>query len=299
MLGVRLYAISHEGGRLRRYWRCALETIRHIRLERPQFVFAQNPSILLNYLLLVLRVFFRFRFITDAHYGGVIAHTGSATLQSALDFCNRSADLVIVTNENHANHVERIGGTPIVCPDPLPDLAQHRPVESRTICKSVFFICSYEADEPFEAVFQAAELLSQDGFRVFASGNFKRVGIQPEQYPHVELMGFVSEEKFYQQLYASELVIDLTENEDCLVCGAYEAMVAEKPLVTSRTEALRKFFDSGTVFSGHDSASIAEAVRNAYDHRNKLVAEIREWKLRARDLEQQRRSALMAAIGMD
>lgn len=297
MLDVPLHVISHRGGRFLRYWRCARDTLALVWREQPQVVFAQNPSIVLNYFLLVLRPFFSFRFVTDAHYGGIVAHTGSKTLQKTLDLANRSADLVIVTNARHAAHVQQIGGTPVVCPDPLPDLGGHGAADMPSD-KSVFYICSYDIDEPFEAVFQAAELLANDGFTVFASGNYRRAGIDPARYPHVKLLGFVPENDFYRQLFASAVVVDLTDNEDCLVCGAYEAMVAEKPLVTSSTASLREFFNKGTIFTRHDSASIAEAVRVAYRDRERLRDEICAWKVQADEMQQFRKSELMALAGL-
>ena len=298
MLGVELRVISRDGGRVMRYLRCGAATTLIMIKERPDIVFAPNPSIVLNYLLLALRPVCRFKFVTDAHYGGVIAYNGSSIFQRALDLCNRSADLAIVTNSAHAEHVKAIGGNVVVCEDPLPDLRRHESGVS-AVEKAIFFICSFDVDEPYLAAFDAAAELAREGFRFFVSGNFKKAGIDPADHPNVIFLGFVPETEFYAHLFASEVVLDLTENENCLVCGAYEAMAAEKPLVTSGTTCLREYFHRGTVFSEHDSPGIAEAIRVAYRDRERLSGEAREWKVLTLKAEKVRQARLFSILGMN
>jgi glycosyltransferase involved in cell wall biosynthesis len=243
-------------------------------------VFAPNPSVVLAYLLLVLRGVFKYTFVIDAHYAGVVAPGGSALFQKALDYCNRWADLVIVTNEEHCKHVEAIGGRPLVCEDPLPDIGKYATVASEE-SKDVFFICSFDIDEPYADVFRAASILQQEGYVFGVSGDFRKAAIRPSDFPHVNFIGYVPEPEFYGRLAESQVVVDLTEQENCLVCGAYEAMMLEKPLVTSRTMALQRYFISGTIFVDHRPLAIAEGVRLAYETRNELRLKIRDWKTRA------------------
>jgi len=298
MLGADLRVISHGGGRLYRYFHCASETLATVRREKPDVVFCQNPSIVLNYLLLLTRFLFRYTFVTDAHFGGVIAYNGNYFFQKALDFCNKSANLVIVTNKAHADHVISIGGNSLVCEDPLPDLSRYD-LNRKTIDKSVFFICSFDIDEPYEAVFDAARMLVVDNYKFYVSGNYAKVGIDPNNYPQVNFMGFVPERQFYEQLYQSDVVLDLTEHENCLVCGAYEAMAAEKPLVTSDKVCLRQFFDRGTIYTRHDRQSIVEALRETYRDRVRLKAEIKEWKAKTIKMQNERKSILLTALGIN
>jgi glycosyltransferase involved in cell wall biosynthesis len=243
-------------------------------------VFAPNPSIVLVYLLLVLRSRFRFRLAIDAHYAGVVAAGGSAVLQKALDYCNRRADLVIVTNEDHGRRVEALGGRPLVCEDPLPDIASYA-AESGDESRSVLFICSFDVDEPYAAVLQAAAILRAEGYAFWVSGDFARAAIDPSGFPHVNFMGYVPEPEFYARLARSQVVVDLTDHENCLVCGAYEAMMLEKPLVTSKTRALQRYFGGAAVFVEHHPAAIADGVRLAYEARSEWRRRIGGWKIRA------------------
>jgi hypothetical protein len=284
-LGVPLFVILSARGRLVRYACCISRTVALLWRERPSVVVCQNPSRVLTLLLLGLRRSFGFKVAIDAHFGGVEAHNGSELLGRVLDYCNRTADLVIVTNEGHANHIRSLDGRVFVCPDPLPDLSEHRGQEEETLRK-VFFICSFDVDEPTREVFRAAEVLFPERFRFFVSGNYRKAGIAPNDFPHVALLGFVPEPEFYKHLFSSQVVVDLTDNENCLVCGAYEALEAGKPLVLSRKRALQEYFDGGTIFTENRAADIAAAVRRAHAERSRLAKECRQWVSQARaDME--------------
>jgi glycosyltransferase involved in cell wall biosynthesis len=90
----------------------------------------------------------------------------------------------------------------------------------------------------------------------------------------------------------------LTTWQDCLVCGAYEAMAAGKPCVLSRTTALTELFTRGTVFSSHDPHDIARAVVSAYERRSVLASEIAAWTVEHRVATRDRMTALRAAVGL-
>jgi glycosyltransferase involved in cell wall biosynthesis len=275
-LGVPLFAILSTHVRIARYAFCIGRTLALLRRERPSVVICQNPSVLLTLLLLGLRPLCGFKVAVDAHFGGVEAYNGNVVFQGVLDHCNKSADLVIVTTEGHARLIRTLGGRVFVCPDPLPDLSRHRS-QAKVLSRKVFFICSFDIDEPFREVFQAAEVLFPEGFRFFVSGDYRKAGIDPGDFPHVELLGFVPEQEFYRHLFSSQVVVDLTDHDNCLVCGAYEALQAGKPLVLSRKKALQEYFTGGAVFTANHAVEIAAAVRHAYAERSKLKADCLQW----------------------
>src|SRR5215470_16408722 len=70
-LGVELVEIRLTGNRLMRYLRSTTRTVAAIRRARPQVVIATNPSLALGFLLLLLRSWYRFVLVSDAHYVGV------------------------------------------------------------------------------------------------------------------------------------------------------------------------------------------------------------------------------------
>jgi len=300
-LDVPLYVFDFRGGRVKRQLRAIRETLRVLWARRPAVVFAPNPSLVLTYVLLACRYLFRYRFVCDAHYGGVVDVTGSRLVQRLLNFANRHADLVIVTNAGHAERVRQCGGTPFVCPDPLPQIppTEERPALMDGAEKSVLFICSYDADEPFQEVFEAARALADHGFRLFASGRYGRAGITAGAHPHVELLGFVDRATYDAYLHNVDIVLDLTTWQDCLVCGAYEAMAAGKPCVLSRTPALSALFTHGTVFCSHEPSAIADAVLRAYEQRSALKSQISEWTTQHQRRTRDRVEALRATLQLN
>lgn len=288
-LNIKLYKIDLPVSRIKRYILGLVKTLLLIRKNNPRAIIAQNPSIVLTIIMVLFRPLWGYRFISDSHFGGVTAYNGSKLFQKALNFCNRMADLVIVTNSEQANYIKSIGGKSFVCEDPLPDISRYinaeaevKNVESED--KLVFFICSFDIDEPYAEVFKSADLLAGDKYKICVSGNYKKANIQPEDYPHIYFLGYLPEHLFYEKLFKSHIVVDLTTHENCLLCGAYEAMAAEKPLVTSDKQALRQYFRAGTVFTKHDREQIAHAIMIAFERREVLKMDIREWKKIA-DLE--------------
>lgn len=297
-LGVPLHVFDFGGGRARRQLRAISATLRLLWTTRPSVVFASNPSLVLTYLLLACRAVLRYRLVSDAHYGGVVDVTGSRLVQRLLNFANRHADVVIVTNSGHAGRIAAVGGTPFVCPDPLPQVRTSvAPPEALTGAqKSVLFICSYDPDEPFQAVFEAANRLAERGFRLFASGRYSRVGLSTGDAPNAVLLGYVDRATYESYLRNVDVVLDLTTWQDCLVCGAYEAMAAGKPCVLSRTDALTELFTHGTVFCSHDPDAIAQAVLQAYEQRSALRSQIADWVQQHQRSTRARMDALRSAV---
>ena len=88
-LGVQLFEMVSDRHRVLRYAKCISRTVALLWHQMPSVVICQNPSLVLSFLLLRLRRFFRFKVIIDAHFGGVEAYNGSETFQKLLDHCNR------------------------------------------------------------------------------------------------------------------------------------------------------------------------------------------------------------------
>jgi glycosyltransferase involved in cell wall biosynthesis len=201
---------------------------------------------------------------------------GNRLVQRLLDFYNSKVDLVIVTNDGHARYLGARGCRTYVCPDPLPCLKVPDSVIV-TPAKSVFLVCSFDDDEPYEAAFAAFSRLKESGFVLFVSGNYRKARIEPSDYPWVHFLGFMPDDEYYAYLRACSVVIDLTTLEDCLVCGAYEALALEKPLVLSRTRALEDYFGAAAVLTNNTPDSITESIHLAHSQRHQLAGRARDW----------------------
>ena len=278
-LGIELLEICIAGPRLSRYLKSTIRTLRTIGRQRPRVVIATNPSIVLGFLLLLVARWYRFVLVADAHYLGVEAPPGATLMQRALDFYNAHVALVIVTNEVQARRLRSHAANAFVCPDPLPRLPQASATCAIAVpARSVFLICSFDADEPWREVFAAfGQLAAREGFTLFVSGNFRKAQVGAADFSGVHLLGFIPEADYYGYLRACDLVMDLTTLEDCLVCGAYEAIAAGKPLITSASVALRSYFAEAAVYTAHDPQSIATTVEGAFAEREVLARRVTDW----------------------
>jgi len=275
-LDVRLLEVRIGGNRIWRYVMSIRRTMSALRRARPSIVIATNPSIVLALMLLGVRRWFGFALVSDAHFVGLRSLRGHL-MQRVLDFYNSRADLVIVTNERQAQYLASIGGRAYLCPDPLPDLNDHIGASVAVPEKSVFLICSFARDEPYEAAFAAFSQLQQAGYALFVSGNYRRANLDPARFPWVRFLGYVSEPDYYAYLVSCAVTMDLTVLEDCLVCGAYEALAAKRPLVISNTQALRDYFGAAVVLTDNTPEAIAESVERAYAQRGAFAQEANKW----------------------
>jgi glycosyltransferase involved in cell wall biosynthesis len=263
------YATSHW---LARYLRSIFTTIILLWQWRGKIVFAQNPSIILCFLCVVLRPILRYQLVVDAHNAGVYPQEGKTFfLQKLADFIIRNTPFTIVTNSGIASAVALKGGHPLVVPDPLPPA---HGFSNKPIHRSVLFVCSWAADEPYLEVFKAAQALPDVSF--YVTGNSRgREGVFGSALPsNVELTGFLAETDYFNLLASCSLVLDLTTREHCLVCGAYEAVSHGKPFVLSNNEATMDYFATGGRYCDNSASSIAECVQEILNNEQRYIDDV-------------------------
>lgn len=307
-LDAELYELHYPLPRLRRWTAAISGTLRILWRERPQVVFAQNPSLILALLAAWYGRLCGRITVIDAHNAGVYpfferkswhARLLRPLMQRLVHHVMRTADLTLVSNASLQAYVESVGGRAFVLPDPLPRFPGFaRPASVEGDGCRVLFICTWAADEPYLEVIAAAVRLDP-GIQVLITGNSKgreQAYGQPLP-PNVTLTGYLPEDEFVHLLHAVDVVMDLTILQDCLVCGAYEAVAAGTPLILSDTRALREYFRRGVVFTANRAEAIAAAIERALAERQRLATEIAALKLELEDGWQRQREQLEAWIG--
>ncbi len=293
-LGMRLFCFDRRGGRLARYAVATWRTLRTLVRERPTLIFVQNPSLVLALLAVEVGRWTAVPVIVDAHNAGIEPPGSPAPLLRRLaDRAIRRAAVTIVTNQGLALRVRERGGRPVVLPDPLPLLSSAAPLKPPPRGATVLFVCSWATDEPYLEVIRAASLLDPS-VRVFITGNSKG---REREYgerlpPNVILTGYLDDDDYLSLLHASDVVVDLTTRENCLVCGAYEAVAAGKPLIVSDTVALRDWFSRGTLYTSNAAADIAAQIRRALEQQDALTSEMRGFQAALGERWTSRREAL-------
>lgn len=284
---AELFVLTSSRKRLVRYLLLTLRTVGVISRSRPSVVFAQNPSIVLSALVILLRPVYRYTAVIDEHNSGLFPLEGeSRILNYVAARIAKSADLVVVTNQRLKEYVQSIGGNAVVVPDPIPvfkNMREHEVSPTGTATETVaplaiLFICTWSTDEPYQRVIEAARQLDPNRIQIKITGNNKGKA-DPNSVPaNIELTGFLSDEEYVSLLSQTDAVVVLTTREDCLNCGAYEAVALEKPGVLSDTTALKAYFDKGYVFTRDDPESIAEAIAKLYSNFATLKREVADLK---------------------
>jgi hypothetical protein len=277
-LGWPLFEIISDKQRVLRYIICSIKTIIILIRERPKFVVAQNPSIVLAILITGMKHVFHYKAIIDAHNSGIFPMEGQNRLAMMVSkHLQKQADLTIVTNDQLMNEVVSNGGRAFVMPDSIPET----PSTSQSALKgrvNIAYICSYNIDEPYKQVFEAARLISPDVF-IYTTGKYQGK-IDSTMVPaNVKLLGFISESDFWSILSTADFIMDLTLREGCLVCGAYEGVALKKPLILSDTKALRTHFSKGCVYVQPTAESIAAGINHIIVNRQSFQSDINDLKV--------------------
>ena len=254
-----------------------LKTLFELFKHKPQNLIVQNPSIILALEACLFRRFFKYKLIVDAHNGGLIPDVVTLpVLQSIYQYVQKFADITLVSNRYLGEVVEKNKGTPFVLPDKLPDIKFDKSTVNVKI--KVVYICTFAIDDPYLAVLEACRMLPE-GINVYFTGNYNKSDILKKNISkNITLTGFLSDQKYWDLLKSADLIIDLTTRRDCLVCGAYEAVSTETPMILSNSRVLREFFNKGAVFTEVEASEIASAIITSVEKIRELQLGIKKLK---------------------
>lgn len=275
-LGAELEEICYsESNFLVYYVISVMKTIVLILRRNPSIIFAQNPSLVLALVVTVYGKISRRLVVIDAHNAGLSPAEGRTIVRQYLaDWIVANSDLTIVTNEALAKSVLEKRGIAAVLPDPLPKFPV---VESKFPVRgdeNVLMISSWAKDEPYVEMIAAAHLLGSQ-ICVYFSGDSKGKEQQCDVIAgNIVLTGFMSDDEFIRLLYSVDLVVDLTTRDNCLVCGAYEAVSAGVPMVLSDKDVLRNYFSDGALFCDNSTQDIADKITLALSQKDELSKQV-------------------------
>ena len=267
-----------------RYIKCLIKTFLIVKRKKPEILFIQNPSIILAFFsTCFLRLIFSIPVVVDRHSNFLLTPKKRFLLVEYLfNFLSyltiRHADLTIVTNENLAHVIRVLGGKPFVLPDKIPLLVKGSKDYLKG-GKKLLAISSFAEDEPIQELISAFSKEEMGSFSLYISGNSKKCKIHHKIPKNVFLTGFLSEDNFVELLFEVDAVIVLTKMEYTLLCGCYEAISAEKPLITSKTAVLEALF-TGALFVKNDPDSISDGVQ-------KLFLKFLEYKLNSLNMKKE------------
>ncbi|WP_417536945.1 glycosyltransferase [Methylophaga sp.] len=275
-LGIPIFEVIHADFFFTRYYRSIVDTFRILKDERPDIVIFQNPSMILAVFLVIFALFVKLDLIMDAHNAAISPCEGRFWLLNKISSVLVSkVKLTIVTNEIIGESVKEKNGRPFVLEDPIPKLDVSKNVQkTQADTKKVVFVCSWAEDEPYMEVIKAFKSLSDKSIVMFITGRPPDHMLNKSIPNNVQLTGFLLEQDYINLLAEANLIIDLTDRPDCLVCGAYEAAAVGTPCIVSDNLCSSETFYQGYVYSKNDFESIISSIEYAIEHELKLKLEI-------------------------
>lgn len=273
-LGWKLYEIIHKNNRVVRYIKSLYETIQIIIREKPDFVAAQNPSILLALSVVIMKQIFNYKSIVDAHNAGISPlENKSSVLNFIARYIQSQADLTIVTNKALAATVIANKGQAIILPDKLPYPPNGMDNLKLSGKINLAYICSFGSDEPYLEVVEAARIIPSYIY-IYVTGNYKGKIEQSDLPDNLKLLGFIPEKEYWDLISSVDGIIVLTKREDCLTCGAYEGVALGKPMVLSKTKAIMDYFSSGCVYAEPKPLDIKLAILQLVDTMTEFESDV-------------------------
>jgi hypothetical protein len=251
-LGYRLVLLDRPG-RGRRWtapfayvW-LALRTVALLVRTRPRALVVVAPPFVAPMVAVPVARLIGARVAVDVHSGALLDRRwlGSRPL---LRITARLAHGAVVTLPTL---VPRLRPDTLVIPDPLPDIAAGSTAVEPDL---VVAVCGWAPDEPIDSLIASA---AGRPWRLVLTGRARRT---PQLPSNVRLSGYLPDDGYRRLLESAACVVVLTEREDTLLSGLWEALALQRPIVTSDTAALRGTFGSAVRYARSDAPSIAAAV---------------------------------------
>ena len=303
LLDCESVILDSGASRLLKFPRFIAKTIFKLISQRPRIVFAQNPSIFLNIILLLLKPLLRYVLVSDLHNAAVVPDNPllrKRVLYLPYRMVHKYADYTIVTNRYLAKMVKDNGGRAIILPDPIPRVGR---IEKRQLKGrfAVCCICTFGGDEPVNAILDAANLLEGQETYFYITGDSKEFLRKFKKYPlnkNIIFTGYLSEAEYWKLLRSVNAVLDLTTRDNCLVCGSYEAVAVGTPLILSNKRILRETFHNAAEFCRNEGSAICIAISRIQENEEHYRKEIKRFRREFKQLWLKRYNELEKSINI-
>ncbi|MEO0114278.1 MAG: hypothetical protein ABIK93_02250 [candidate division WOR-3 bacterium] len=264
--------------RLGQYLILAIRTFPILLKTKPTLIFVQCPPIYILFPVYLYAKLRKVKYIIDAHTAAFIGKGFHfAIYLDWLKFFAKRAKMTIIPNEELAKYLANWQIPYFILEDGIPNLSDFGlPKKELKIENKVAVICGFGSDEPIDEIVEAAKLVPNVQF--YVTGAYPKVYTKRSS-PNLQFTGFLSESDYIELLKQVDLVAVLTKRESTILCGAYEALSLEKPMILSDTKTLSHHFPKGVVRVENTVMAIADGIKNAYTLLPQLQSEISQLKL--------------------
>lgn len=158
---------------------------------------------------------------------------------------------------------------------------------------NVVFVSLFSGDEPLDDVIEAAQKMPRVNFYVTGPLVKAPKRIIQKASDNVIFTDYLSEEKYGALLRGCDVVMCLTNNDNTMQNGAYEALVLGRPIITSDWPVLRSFYRKGAICIDNSPADITSAIGHIQAEYPRYRREIGELQAEFKNVWQKKFSALL------
>jgi len=240
--------------------------------EQPEVIFIQNPPIFAVVMASLYARCYGAHYVIDSHTAAFISSRWSWSV-GLHRFLSSRALVTIVHNTSQEKIINRWGCRYFVLEDPV---GVYPTVESFSFDGqfNAVVVSSFDTDEPLDVVFEAATTLPIVTFYVTGDNSRCDPTLLKKKPDNCRLTGYIPYQQYIGLLRGADVIIDLVDNSDTLLCGAFEAVSIGTPLIVSDWPVLRECFPIGTVHIPNTVEGVREGVRRALQENVQLRQEI-------------------------
>lgn len=244
-----------------------IRTVRLLLKTKAETVVTQNPSLLLTTTACLVKKRAGFRLVQDLHsYFEYHIHKGvgfrGKVYRLLSRYCIKHADLTVITNPALKTLIESLGGRGLVLQDVIPTFPS-KDGQRKSEERRIVYVCTYSEDEPVPEVFEAGRLLNGEA-TIYVTGRIPAAVRTWAVPPGIKLTDFLPESEYLDLLAGADAVMALTIREYTLLCGAYEGLAFQKPLILSDMMALKEYFGDKMIYVDNKAPAIVEGIRKLY-----------------------------------
>ena len=261
-----------------------IKTIIRLIKEKPKIIFLEYTQPFNATLIMIYCRLFRCKYVLDGHTGPFMNKWSKLPFSILTKKILQNSYITIVHNEELKQKlVSKYHNIRFVClEDPIPNLRKYytKAIDNKkNVTNKIVVINSFAKDEPLEEVIKATKKLKNITF--YITGDLKKANSKyiNAAESNVHFTGFLSEEEYSKTLQESDAIMVLTTRDYTLLCGGYEALSLEKPIITSNKKPLKEYFFKGAVFTNNDTKSIISSTKKVYRNITILRKEITELKI--------------------
>ncbi|MCF7885305.1 MAG: hypothetical protein K9M80_02325 [Candidatus Marinimicrobia bacterium] len=267
---------KHYINRFRAFWAWFTKSFRTyhiIRKHNPKAIVTKNTHFVITLASIIIKILLNKKLILDSH---------SCSFENGIhypQFLHRIfiqfADLSIVTNKKHKKIVKNWGGkTQIINFPPInysnTKISNYPVSQGFNIC----YIQTFSSDEPYWEVVNAVTKLKN--IKLYITGNPEKTKHALSKSEQIIHTGFLFRDKYLGLIQNSDIVIVLTTRENTMQRGANEAVFMEKPVITSNTSFLKKYFYKGCLHVDINTEDISKGIKEMKINYQKYKKDVRK-----------------------